>query len=189
MPGEVILLEQGGYIYEGQMHLEGYGAEYTYPSYTYLPAGYSYQNISNRRVSILKFREPRPDQDHHRKKHEKRYSMLEGDDKHRKSQIATRLLNAHGDRAALTSFTGKRDREQQMAEMLAVGDSKNRKSRNVSTHRKSGLTGPPEPPTALPHATSIPEEQPSTSIQSINGPQITVQQPAVQEEPEHQMTA
>ena len=133
-PGEVIELEQGGYLYEGQVHLEGYGNEYTYPSYTYLPAGFSYQNTTNRIISILKFREPRPDQDrHHKKKHEKRYSMLEGDKQPRKSQIATKLLNIEGEHAAVPSypsFSGKHDKAE-MVEMLTLSERKSRKSRTL----------------------------------------------------------
>lgn len=134
VPSEVIQLENGGYLYEGQVHLEGYGSEYTYPAYSYLPAGFTYQNISNRRISILKFREPRPGQDtHHKKKQQdKRHSMLSHDrPATRKSQLATKLL---GDDLYRSSFSGDASGKHEkghMIEMLPVVDNPS-KPRNVS---------------------------------------------------------
>ena len=59
--------------------------------------------------------------------------MLDTDKHPRKSQITTRMLNVGEDQSAIPfypSFAMKHDKGQ-MVEMLALGDQKPRKSRNI----------------------------------------------------------
>lgn len=153
-------LEFGGYIFEGEVQLAGYDESYKYGPYMYLAPGYSYHNQINRRITILKFRGLRPDQGHH-KKAVSRVSTINEEKNTRKSQLVGKLLDAPIE----DHSNSPHKLDNRMVEMVTLGTSEIRKSRNIPKKESKGPEPhqlPPPPPAIQESATYVPPPVPPT---------------------------